>query len=585
MAKKFPLDLAKFKKTEDDGSYATLKHASGHQLRIAKYALSPEHREMLNNLETVKPKGKPEQQEAQAETKMADGGKIPGGNGSPAIDSKKAKAMETTTSGDPIYEGAKSAINSLISPEPKKMADGGDPAPGGASGEWTPPTGTQTGINNGGYVPSAPDPVQIQSEQASAPLPPVVAPQAIPGQETPNLQHGYSQALKAGQQEVNAIKEKSGAEAQAAKDQQEMLTPQFLLAGKANALIAEQQHALKTWQEQPEINEGRLMANRSTGSKIANAIGLLAGGMSSGTLGGENPAVKAINENIARDIDQQKANLSNKQSLFQAYNHILGNAKDAQAMTAAVMSQKYANDIKLAAANAATPMARAEMLKQASNMEMQAAPAFQQMAMRQTLMDMRNTAGPLNMDPAQLVQYYVPAEHQKQAFTEIDRAKDTRNMGESIMTAFDNAAKDARVMSGGHAKNLLPGVSSPYVKSLHQAMQPTFKDLEGTVRQAAMDNTFHNVTPQAFDSDQTVAVKRQALEQYLRSKSSSATFEGTTGLPLDRFKSASEPRSQAPAGAQIQSGGRVPVIGPNGEHGSVPKENLERALANGYRLK
>jgi len=67
-------------------------------------------------------------------------------------------------------------------------------------------------------------------------------------------------------------------------------------------------------------------------------------------------------------------------------------------------------------------------------------------------------------------------------------------------------------------------------------MQPTFKDLEGTVRQAAMDNTFKNITPQPGDKDYTVETKRQALLDYLQSKASASTAKGY-GIDLHRFES------------------------------------------------
>jgi hypothetical protein len=73
---------------------------------------------------------------------------------------------------------------------------------------------------------------------------------------------------------------------------------------------------------------------------------------------------------------------------------------------------------------------------------------------------------------------------------------------------------------------------------LHQALQPTFKDLEGTVRQAAMDNTFKNLTPAAGDTDATIAQKRQGLIQYLQSKASAPRAK-SFGRDSDKFQSTS----------------------------------------------
>ena len=67
-------------------------------------------------------------------------------------------------------------------------------------------------------------------------------------------------------------------------------------------LLAEQQKFLYEAQNK-EIDPEQYMNSRSTGTKIANAIGLLLGGISSGVLGGENPAMAAIKMHINNDID------------------------------------------------------------------------------------------------------------------------------------------------------------------------------------------------------------------------------------------------------------------------------------------
>lgn len=149
-------------------------------------------------------------------------------------------------------------------------------------------------------------------------------------------------------------------------------------------------------------------------------------------------------------------------------------------------------------------------------------------------------AGDMN-DPAKLVANLVPKEHQAQAFKEIDAAENTKHMAQSIMDAFDQSVKDT---SGGGA--LTSMVKTPRSSlALHQAMQPTFKDLEGTVRQAAMDNTFKNVTPTGADSAQDIATKRAALQDYLQSKSSSPIARAY-GIDLSRFPSTAKYEKPAP---------------------------------------
>lgn len=54
-------------------------------------------------------------------------------------------------------------------------------------------------------------------------------------------------------------------------------------------------------------------ANKGTGSKIAMAIGLIAGGFNQGIHGGSNPMMDLMNKEIDRDIDAQKEGIAGKQ--------------------------------------------------------------------------------------------------------------------------------------------------------------------------------------------------------------------------------------------------------------------------------
>lgn len=152
-------------------------------------------------------------------------------------------------------------------------------------------------------------------------------------------------------------------------------------------------------------------------------------------------------------------------------------------------------------------------------------------------------------DPATLVKYMVPEHHQAKVFGEIESAQNTAKNSKDILAAFDNAANNK------HVVDLVPGVDNADQKQLHALLGPTFKDVEGTVRQAAMDNAFKNMTPQAFDSKDTKAKKRAALVDYLQSKSSAPTAAGY-GIKLSDYNN-SHMRDEGPpqkaAAAQQQA--------------------------------
>lgn len=160
---------------------------------------------------------------------------------------------------------------------------------------------------------------------------------------------------------------------------------------------------------------------------------------------------------------------------------------------------------------------------------------------------------PLNPnDPASLVPYNVPKDHQSAAFKEIDSAENTKKMASSIMSSFEDAVKDTQGV--GTVTSYLKTPRS--AQALHQALQPTFKDLEGTVRQAAMDNTFKNITPTGVDTENDINTKRQALQDYLQSKMS-APISRSYGINLIKFPSTS-PLSSTSKKVSNDSGGVIP---------------------------
>jgi hypothetical protein len=137
-----------------------------------------------------------------------------------------------------------------------------------------------------------------------------------------------------------------------------------------------------------------------------------------------------------------------------------------------------------------------------------------------------------NTDPASLVPKHIPPDRQAKALDEIDAAQNTSRNAPKILQAFDNAANNL------HATDFVPGTLNADQKAMHALLGPTFKDVEGTVRQAAMDNMYKNTTPAFGDDAQTTATKRAALAAYLQSKASAPTAKAF-GIDLTKYKSTS----------------------------------------------
>jgi len=298
-----------------------------------------------------------------------------------------------------------------------------------------------------------------------------------------------------------------------------------------------------------KIDPTRFYQNMSTGQKIFRSIALVLGGLGASLTKGPNIAYEMIEKEVERDIEAQKANIGKKQNLLSANMQKYGNINAAQQATMMQINAAIQGQIAQAAAKYGGAFANANaqaLVAKLKNENLVRGQELKATVFRHEMMSKLMKGGTEGaMDPAPFVKFLVPPEHQKKVFDEIETAKNaTRNRG-AILEAFDNASKEERLMSaeslqqkGQALKNLLPGQSSPSVGALRQGILPLFADIEGTVREAAIENTFHNIAPRPGDDDKTIEIKRNALIRWLNSKEEGETAKGF-GLDLKKFNSTS----------------------------------------------
>lgn len=250
-------------------------------------------------------------------------------------------------------------------------------------------------------------------------------------------------------------------------------------------------------------------------SKIAAGLGMLLSGA-----GGGDGAMKVVANGIDRDIDAQKHNQNQKMNLWKMNREALGTDLAANLATQNQMLTGLKFKLEKAASNAKGPIALANA--HAANARID--QALQMNSFKLSLLNPTSD----NPDPSTRVQFLVPPERQQKVFDEIASAQETVKNAPGILKAFDDSADKL------HAVDFVPGAQNAHQKALHTLLGPTFKDVEGTVRQAAMDNLFGNTTPQFGDNKNTIATKRDALVGYLRSKSAAPTAKGF-GIDLKRF--------------------------------------------------
>jgi hypothetical protein len=397
----------------------------------------------------------------------------------------------------------------------QKFEDGGE-VQASSMPSYTPEN--QFGATEPVQAPMAGNEIQPQME---GPATPPVQP------EQPSANPKLSAANQAFEQEKTALQNIGNIqEAEGAKQAAEI--------GKVEEKIAKiptQQEVFNKYQQADEqykqaldaqkINPDRYWSDKSTGSKIAAGIGMLLGGFG-GATGQANMAVNMIDKAIERDIDAQKNDQSKTMNLWKMNRDKMGNEVAANLATENQMYTGLRYKLEQAASGAKGQIAKQQALQGIALID-------QKKADNNFKLSLMNSG---DGDPAMKVQFLVPPERQKEVFTEIERAQNTKKMATDILSSFNQAVKENTFLKTGAGLLRTPGS----VYALHQAMQPTFQDLEGTVRQAAMDNTFKNITPAPGDSDHTVETKRKALEGYLESKKSAPTAKGF-GIDLQKHES------------------------------------------------
>ncbi len=233
-------------------------------------------------------------------------------------------------------------------------------------------------------------PQQAPGAEHGAGLTPSQAPQGAQGS---NPMDDYAGAVTKGLGEMEAgIRQGAAAQGKLGEMQAQQLGSQVQLQQQLaqnyqqhyNELDAERQAFQKDIQNQ-HIDPQHYMHDMGTGKKISTALGMIIAGAGAGILGQENPVMKYINQQIERDVDAQKANLNNKQSLLNANMRQFGNLHDATLMTNVMQRDIVANQLQQNIAKMQNPMAKAQALQQLGELHQKNAMFMNQLAASRAL--------------------------------------------------------------------------------------------------------------------------------------------------------------------------------------------------------
>lgn len=313
-----------------------------------------------------------------------------------------------------------------------------------------------------------------------------------------------------------------------------MQTPQDI----ANSYKAKDDQLMQDYMNN-KIDPARYVHNLSTGSKVTAAIGMLLSGAGAGR-NGTNLAVQQFNNAVNNDISAQQNDQSKSMNLYKMNRDSM---KDDQQALIATQNQMLTG-VQAKVAQAAAQSQNADSHFKASQLVNQIEQQKIQNRLRLGLLT-QGSGGPggtSGTDPLSLIPEMVPAEHQKDAITEVGQAKAAVQNEGSINKLFDQAAEDTRPGTGWSktsVMNAIPGYTPESKKALELQFDPLVRDIEGRYNVDEQQHIKENM-PQFGDSDETINTKRQALQDFVNHKKAGNTFKTFTGVPLSNFSATSD---------------------------------------------
>jgi hypothetical protein len=344
--------------------------------------------------------------------------------------------------------------------------------------------------------------------------------------------------------EMNAVKDLAKSYGQGSADQQRIWadaakqlakieTPDQTYARHQAADAQFLQHMVDN-----KIDPNRYVNNMGTGSKIVAGIALALGGLGAGR-GGQNLAYETIHNAINNDIESQKADQSKTMNLWkmnrdQTQDEIQANLQTKNQLLSVAQARAAQ-----AGANIQNAEGRLRIAGLVSSLQQQKDENNRQLGLLRWNQQSNSAPGAaMSVDPTLLIPANAPPELKKAAIGEVGEAQEAAVGQDRALSAFDDLAKENTAI-----RDLGRGFkASEAAPRFRAAISPLFKSLEGNARQQAIDAFIDHVSPAAFDTDfngQT-AGKRQAVQDFISSKTSAPTFKYLTGMDLGNFASTSQ---------------------------------------------
>jgi hypothetical protein len=249
----------------------------------------------------------------------------------------------------------------------------------------------------------APMPASAAGQPSAVPPKPEEPASKLPGYEQ-GINQWYDQASRAIKEEekakVDQAKENESALAAHAVNQQQ-LTDRYVK--QVDTLNTERKNFIQDIQNgfiDPEKYWTGDASGNGSHSRVMAGIGMILAGFN--PTNSPNAAIDFVNKQIDRSVDAQKANLNAKHNLLAANLQQFKNVRDATDMTKIMQTDMVLNQLQIAAAKAANPLAKAAAMNASATLAKQASDLSLQMGMRRMMMGLASNPG--GSTPAQIEQ-------------------------------------------------------------------------------------------------------------------------------------------------------------------------------------
>lgn len=505
--------LKGFRKVNQDENCTTFEHPNGHQIRVAHKSVNKDLQRQLKDLPNY-----------------SEGGyvKNPGLHADYTQDQKRMDVQQSMNKSAPArdtnedkkwrrdYNHGQAIDLSL----PNGMADGGEIPDNTIMGQF--------GLNDlMGPNDAPPNMSPMSMEQANSeqpnimPEPTNIAPPVTQEQPINAQDNNYQNTLKSMQSgimnEARATGQQGRQEAQAAATQQNELNMiQQNYEKERQDLAQERMNAYNDFQS-GHIEPNHYVQNMNGFGQAMTAIGIALGGASAGILGGENQALKVVQNQIDRDIDAQRAELGKKQNLVSMLEKQMGDLKDATIMAKAMQTDMYLTKMQQIAAASKNPIAMAKAQQLAGQLSMQIQPQIDAVAQRQAALKAMQNG---QLSPVNAINILVPKEDTGKATEELGKHQIAQKSMKMVNDTLDKAFKVNSL--GNRTKN--PIQSREQLKAMEVnllgVLKPIFNNFSETDKEQALANM-----PSLTDNAETLANKKQNMQNLIKVNISTPTLD------------------------------------------------------------